>query len=226
MKKVSKMDQVMKHIDTKCWERARSPAQKDVREQEILEVAKNLLFEYPFDKISLSVIAKGLSFTRANLYKYFQSKEDIYLALLADEIFQFAIRFQKLNEEFQGDISVDSFLNLWVPAFSAERHLLFLLSIAGCILEKNCSDEILLRSKTTILMTGKYLLPALIRFFPNKEETEYANILNILTITANGMYSFCGLNESQKQLLLDNGMGDMIHDFATDYRKLLADYLK
>lgn len=214
----------MKNIDTKCWERARSPEQKDAREKEILKVAKNLLFQYPFDKISLSMIAKGLSFTRANLYKYFQSKEEIYLALLADESFQFATRFQKLNEEFQGDISVYSFLDLWVPAFSVERHLLLLLSMAGSILEKNCSDEILLRSKTTIVMTGQYLLPALRRFFPNKEETEYANILNILTITANGLYSFCGLNEAQKQLLRDNGMGDMIHDFEIDYRKLLADY--
>ena len=219
-------DQMMKIQETKSWERARSPQQKDAREKEILQVTRDLLFAHPFDKISLSMIAKGLSFTRANLYKYFHSKEEICLALLADEIFRFGRRFEQLNEAYEGDISLESFLDLWVPNLAAEKHMLQLLSMAGNILEKNCSDEILLRAKLTMAMSLQYFQPTLRRFFPSKKEEDYPEMMNILIITANGLYSFCGLSTHQKQLLRANGMEGMIHDFETDYRKLLSGYLE
>jgi AcrR family transcriptional regulator len=59
------------------WIRARTKQQKAERLQEIYVVARLQLNAKSFDSISFASISKQLSFSRANLYKYVQSKEDI-----------------------------------------------------------------------------------------------------------------------------------------------------
>ena len=76
--------------DASTWARARSPAQKRAREEEVLDAAARLLSTRPFASISLSDLAGEVSFSRANLYKYFGSKEEVYLALMARSAERFA----------------------------------------------------------------------------------------------------------------------------------------
>ena len=59
------------------WIRARTKQQKAELLQEIYVVARLQLNAKSFDSISFASISKQLSFSRANLYKYVQSKEDI-----------------------------------------------------------------------------------------------------------------------------------------------------
>ena len=59
------------------WIRARTKQQKAERLQESYVVARLQLNAKSFDSISFASISKQLSFSRANLYKYVQSKEDI-----------------------------------------------------------------------------------------------------------------------------------------------------
>ena len=66
--------------------RARSDAQKTARMDEIKTAADALAQTQPYPTITLSAIAAQLSWTRANLYKYVTSKEEIYLELCADKM--------------------------------------------------------------------------------------------------------------------------------------------
>jgi AcrR family transcriptional regulator len=58
----------------------RRPDRPDTR-QRILDLALDLFTEHGYDGTSLREIADGLGITKAALYYYFESKEDIFLAL-------------------------------------------------------------------------------------------------------------------------------------------------
>lgn len=58
--------------------RARSAEQKEARMEEVKRAADRLFSAKPYHDITLTTIAAELSWTRANLYKYVTSKEDIF----------------------------------------------------------------------------------------------------------------------------------------------------
>lgn len=66
--------------------RARSPEQKEVRMEEIKGAAAALYHKVPYSNITLTLIADQLSWTRANLYRYVKTKEDIFLELIEDSM--------------------------------------------------------------------------------------------------------------------------------------------
>ena len=65
--------------------RARSAEQKEARMEEIKRAADRQFLERPYHEITLTTIAEQLSWSRANLYKYVTTKEEIFLELAADK---------------------------------------------------------------------------------------------------------------------------------------------
>jgi len=211
------------------WERARTSEQKESREKEILEAAKKLLEEKSYESIKFSDLAQLVTFSRANIYKYFESKEEVYLSLLADEILKFAIHAEgKLNNKSLPKVaSIDEFCSTWVDLFSSENNLLLLLSMTGTILEKNCSDKILLQSKTSMYNAiQNHLIPSFSIYFPTLSSSEISELINNLVVLANGLYSLCGLNEHQKKLLKEKGMENLITEFSSSYRSITRTYIR
>ena len=66
--------------------RARSAEQKEARMEEVKRAADRLFSAKPYHEITLTTIAAELSWTRANLYKYVTSKEDIFLVLCGEKM--------------------------------------------------------------------------------------------------------------------------------------------
>ena len=67
------------------WQRARSEEQKEHRISEIVDATARLYEKHSFEEISFTLIAKEAGFTRSNLYKYFSSKEEIFLTFLIQD---------------------------------------------------------------------------------------------------------------------------------------------
>jgi len=211
------------------WERARTSEQKESREKEILQAAKRLLEEKSYESIRFSDLADLVTFSRANIYKYFDSKEEVYLSLLADEILKFAIGAEEIlnHKAISHSTDIDNFCSTWTDLLSSEKKLLLLLSMTGTILEKNCSDEILLQSKTSMnIAIQNYLIPSFSLYFPTLSSLEISELINNLVVFANGLYSLCGLNEHQKNLLRANGMEDLISEFSSSYKRITKIYIQ
>jgi AcrR family transcriptional regulator len=209
------------------WERARTTNQKVSRESEILGAARILLLEKSYEAITFSDLATHISFSRASIYQYFQSKEEVYLALLAYEIEIFGKKaFEEIIPLCTTKTPIKTFSNAWAKILEKQKVLLQLLSMAGTILEKNCSNDVLLKSKLSMAYTMKEnLFPILHSFFPSIEEKEILKIIQFLIISANGLYPLCGLSMDQKNLLRSHGLEEMIHTFESDYRTLIEEYL-
>ena len=66
--------------------RARSAEQKEQRVAEIKRAADELFAQNPYHEITLTTIAEKLGWSRASLYKYANTKEEIFLLLAQDEM--------------------------------------------------------------------------------------------------------------------------------------------
>ena len=66
------------------FKRARSAEQKCQRLADIKNATAQLYREFPYHEITLTTIAERLGWSRASLYKYVTTKEEIFLELSAD----------------------------------------------------------------------------------------------------------------------------------------------
>lgn len=57
----------------------------NARKQEIINACASLYETMSFKEITIKEIGKATSFTRTSIYNYFQTKEEIFLALLQQE---------------------------------------------------------------------------------------------------------------------------------------------
>ena len=58
---------------------------QDARRKEIVDACQELYQSMSFKEITIKEIGKVISFTRTSIYNYFQTKEEIFLALLQRE---------------------------------------------------------------------------------------------------------------------------------------------
>ena len=71
------------------YKRARSDEQKEERMSQIKKAADELFKSMPYTEITLSTIAEKLDWSRANLYKYVTTKEEIYLEIEQDRMTEY-----------------------------------------------------------------------------------------------------------------------------------------
>lgn len=64
----------------------RQRALADFKREHILQSARSAFFELGLERASLREIAKRAGYTAGAIYSYFQSKEDVYAALLAESL--------------------------------------------------------------------------------------------------------------------------------------------
>ncbi len=61
--------------------RARAPEKKQAQFQKIIETAKEMYKRSDFQTISMNSLAKGLNMEMSNLYNYFKSKRELWIAV-------------------------------------------------------------------------------------------------------------------------------------------------
>ena len=130
------------------WVRARSDEQIEQRIKEILEATARLYEEHRFEEITFAMIAKEANFTRSNLYRYFETKEDIFLELIKRDIETWR---QDVLENFTPENkSSRELADAWVELVLKKRRMIKLFTILFTLLERNASLEALTAFKRKI----------------------------------------------------------------------------
>lgn len=121
------------------WQRARTPAQIARREAAVLAAATRLFASRPYDQITLRDIAAEAGFTRSNVYRYFRTREDIFLRLYRDELAAWATA---VRGRFTAVLDTPSFVDAWVELALAHPTLLRLTPLLAVSLERNGSTAL------------------------------------------------------------------------------------
>jgi len=118
----------------------------NARREEIINACKELYKTMSFKDITIKEIASYTSFTRPSIYNYFETKEEIFLAILQKE---YELWSEELNKVTQENEALDKTQVAKALAFSLENRalLLKLMSMNHYDMEANSRMESLVEFK-------------------------------------------------------------------------------
>lgn len=131
------------------FQRARKPEERELRREAILAAAAELFDAEGQQGAGLNAIAAKAGFTKSNVYRYFESREEVLLSLLLRELEAFVPKIEtRLADLTPGDI--DGIARVSAETFVAHPRLSLLISIVASVLEQNVSEAAILEHKRGI----------------------------------------------------------------------------
>lgn len=153
--------------------RARSEEQKAMRLEEIKAAAERLFADRPYHEITLTVIADELGWSRANLYKYVATKEEVFLSLMADKRDAYVDALLASLPEGCG-FSVGTIAEVWAGIANAHRDFFRYGDLLYTVIETNVSVERLVEFKRGYYEGVERMraqLPSVLGIAPERTET-------------------------------------------------------
>lgn len=120
--------------------RARSDEQKAQRLAEIKSAAEGLFAEHPYHEITLATIAERLGWSRASLYKYVATKEEVFLSIIADKRDAYTNALLTALPEGCG-FGPDTVAEVWAGIACAHRDFFRYGDLLYTVVETNVSVE-------------------------------------------------------------------------------------
>ena len=184
-----------------------SPELTASRKEEIVGACEKLYKTMSFKEITMKEIGAVTSFTRTSIYNYFQTKEEIFLALMqreyelwADEMFALARENDKMSKE---DFAA-------AVAGSLEKHeqLLKLLAMNHYDMEENSRAERLTEFKVAYGATLDAMRECLNKFFP---DTDSESFIFVFFPFLFGVYPYSVATDKQLKAMEDAKMDFKMH---------------
>ena len=207
----------------KSWQRARSEDQIEERVNAILEAAAVLFRSEPYEKVSVLTIAKKAEFTRSNVYRYFSTKEEIFLALYMADLNAWG---ERISREFVRELGIEEFAETWVRILLDQRRLLDLSPLLASTLEKNSSEEVYRRTKLLFSEGSAAVTAAVAKALPSYDPEAIFDFLMMQQALAAGAWPMAQTTEMQKRVLEDLNLQRMCVDFPEFFRKAIVTFLR
>lgn len=204
-----------------AWERARTEEQKAQRIAEIIGATARLYETQPFEKISLVSIAKAANFTRSNLYKYFNSKEEIFFEFLNQDV----IRWRKdlvATLKKKRRYTIAEFAAVWANVQARHLRMQDLTSILYDFLEKNASIERMIDFKQLARAEYATISELLCDLFPRLTRENAVKFLNMQFAASIGLYTMTNLSSVQQEVLTYPEFKHLKVDYDSYYQECLA----
>jgi AcrR family transcriptional regulator len=148
------------------WTRARTADQISQRERAILHAAGRLVKSEGYENSSLNKIAAEAGFTKSNVYRYFSSREEIFLVIYTDLVTAWTRDMIDAYDTLPEDAETEEFAELWVETILKHKQLLELSPVLFISLERNSSAEQLESFKRTVGEMMTEHSKGLMRIFP------------------------------------------------------------
>lgn len=129
------------------WSRARRPEEKEARRAAILTAAVEILDGEGLAGASLSAIARRAGISKANTYRYFESREAILLAVALADIEDWTADLARRLEPLVGSGDVEAVARALAACTSARPRLCGLITVLSSVLEHNVSAEVIVEFK-------------------------------------------------------------------------------
>ena len=172
------------------------------RREEIIRACEKLYQTMSFKEITLKEIGQETSFSRPTIYNYFQTKEEIFLAL-------FELEYKRWNDDLERILEEnDSLTRAQVAekiACSLEKReqLLKLLSMNNYDMEANSRLELLTTFKAAYGKSMTNIRNILSRFCPEIGNEELENFIYVFYPFMFGIYPYARVTEKQKTAMKD-----------------------
>jgi TetR/AcrR family transcriptional regulator len=126
-------------FEMKRFERARREEQKEVRRSAILAAARKLATERGPMTLRLNELGRRSRVSKPNIYRYFESREDVLISIFLDEVSEMVGQLEMLMPQTEGNLS--DVAMLLTDMYLARPVMCQLQSMLSPVLEHNLSFE-------------------------------------------------------------------------------------
>src|ERR1700744_2008924 len=130
------------------FQRARQPAQIEQRREAILQAALTLFQRNGLENVSLNDIAREVGLAKSNIYRYFESREHIYLVVLQRLAAQFEQRIYGALGRRKGKGTGAKVAAAVIEAYLASPEYGELITVVNSVLEKRLTPELVVNFRT------------------------------------------------------------------------------
>ena len=182
-----------------------SPERTAARREEIINACESLYQTMSFKDITLKEIGRVTSFTRTSIYNYFQTKEEIFLALYEREYDRWNEELTSILEENE-ELSREELADRIARSIEHREQLLKLLSMNNYDMEANSRPERLTAFKVAYGESLKNMRSLLAKFCPEMSEEEIRNLTYVFFPFMFGIYPYTSVTDKQKTAMTEAGV--------------------
>ena len=170
------------------------------RKEEIINACAALYETMGFKDITIRDIGAETSFTRTSIYNYFQTKEEIFLALLQREYESWITDLEAIAGQRQA-MSVEGFADALARSLEKRGCMLKLMSMNLYDMEGNSRMENLVAFKTTYAKALQAVTCCLERFFTHMTADDIQEFIYAFFPFLFGVYPYTTATKKQKEAM-------------------------
>ena len=175
------------------------------KREEIVDACEQLYQTTSFKEITLKEISKITSFSRPTIYNYFETKEEIFLALFKREYDRWNEDLQSIYEENER-LTKAQLAEKIAQSLAGRDQLLKLLSMNNFDMEANSRQEFLTSFKKSYGGSLRRMSRLLTKFCPDMSVSDMQNFIYIFFPFMFGIYPYTEVTEKQKTAMEEAGI--------------------
>ena len=172
----------------------------NARKEEIVNACAALYDTRGFKDMTIRDIAAKTTFTRTSIYNYFQTKEEIFLALLQREHELWIADLEAIVRSHE-TLSADGFADELSRTLEKRGCMLKLMSMNLYDMEGNSRIENLVAFKTVYAAAREAVAGCLKKFFPRMSDLDRQEFIYALFPFMFGVYPYTTASEKQKEAM-------------------------
>lgn len=170
------------------------------RKEEIITACAKLYQTMSFKEITVKEIGNATTFTRTSIYNYFQTKEEIFLALLQREYELWVNRLRQIRAEHQ-KMAREEFADALARSLEERKNLLKIMSMNHYDMEENSRIERLIEFKVAYGKSLAEVRSCLDQFFPEMEAQDKQDFIYSFFPFMFGIYPYTVVTEKQREAM-------------------------
>ena len=208
---------------SKGYLRARKPEEKEERKLHLLDVARSLIeLENDLNLLSLNEIARSAKMAKANIYRYFESREALLLDLLWEEWLAWFKDFQKdWSKLSKNKKSFDYLIRHLAQTLSRRQLLCNLTASLPSVIEKNLSEQTIKDFKYQSIELFGEIANYLETCSDKLPANLYAIFLQDTVSLIAGIYPFAHPNKVVGKVLLDPELRFFKRNFGAELERYM-----
>lgn len=172
----------------------------EARKNEIITACAELYKTMSFKEITIKEIGNVTSFTRTSIYNYFQTKEEIFLALLQREYELWVVDLKRIQDENE-KMTVSEFADVIAKSLEERKNLLKIMSMNHYDMEENSRIERLADFKVVYGQSLTEVRNCLDKFFPEMTIQEKQDFIYSFFPFMFGIYPYTFVTDKQKEAM-------------------------
>lgn len=203
-----------------------TPELIEKRREEIVNACEQLYQTMGFKEITLKGIGKVTEFSRPTIYNYFQTKEEIFLALFKREYDRWNEDFKSILDDFE-TLSKEDIADKIASSLQKRKQLLRLLSMNNYEMEANSRPELLTDFKLSYGASLELFAGILRKYCHDMSDKDIQDFIYMFFPFMFGIYPYTAVTEKQRTAMEEANIDykyQTIYDITYTYLlKLLGD---